>query len=72
MDFSGVVTWTTCTSNGVPSAMTSSGAGSGVSFDRWRVIFAAISTDTDPGLSTVEEGALLASGFLRKKLVVGH
>ena len=47
-------------------------AGSGVSFDRWRVIFAAISTDTDPGLSTVEEGALLASGFLRKKLVVGH
>ena len=46
-------------------------AGSGVSFDRWQVIFAAISNDTDPGLSIEEERDLLAGGFLRKKLVVG-
>jgi hypothetical protein len=43
----------------------------GVSFERWQVVFKAIGADTDPGLSTEEEQALLASGFLRKKLVVG-
>ena len=46
-------------------------AASGVSFDRWQVIFTAIGGDSDPGLSNEEERALLASGFLRKKLVVG-
>lgn len=46
-------------------------AGSRVSFDRWQVIYAAISADTDPDLSNEEERALLDSGFLRKKLVVG-
>ena len=46
-------------------------AGSGVTFDRWKVIFAAISAETDPSLSTDEERVLLDRGFLRKKLVVG-
>jgi len=46
-------------------------AGCGVSFDRWKVVFAAICADSDPGLSADEERALLAGGFLRKKLVVG-
>ena len=44
---------------------------SGVSFDRWQVIFTAIGGDSAPDLSADEERALLASGFLRKKLVVG-
>lgn len=44
---------------------------SGVSFDRWKVIFAAITTDTEAALSTEEERALLDQGYLRKKLVVG-
>jgi hypothetical protein len=43
---------------------------SGISFARWKVIYAAISTDEDPGLSAEEEKALLDGGFLRKKLVV--
>jgi hypothetical protein len=43
----------------------------GVSFDRWQVIFKAISIDTTPGLSGDEEAALIAQGFLQKKLVIG-
>jgi hypothetical protein len=42
----------------------------GISFARWKVIFAAIGADADPGLSADEEKALLDGGFLRKKLVV--
>jgi hypothetical protein len=45
-------------------------AGSGVTFDRWRVIFATLNADTDTGISSEEEKALLDCGFLRKKLVV--
>jgi len=43
---------------------------SGVTFARWKVIFDAIQSDDDPGLSAEEEKALLESGFIRKKLVV--
>jgi hypothetical protein len=46
-------------------------AGSGASFDRWKIIYAALKDDADPGLSNDEERALLTGGFLRKKLVVG-
>jgi len=46
-------------------------AGSGVTFDRWKVIFAALDADTDTGISSDEEKALLDRGFLRKKLVIG-
>lgn len=44
---------------------------SGISFNRWKIILGAIGSDSDPGLSTEEEQALITSGFLRKKLVVG-
>lgn len=46
-------------------------AGSGITFDRWKVIFTALNADTDAGISSEEEKALLDRGFLRKKLVVG-
>ena len=46
-------------------------AGSGVTFDRWKVIFAALNSDIDTGITSDEEKALLERGFLRKKLVVG-
>lgn len=46
-------------------------ADSGVTFDRWKVIFAALDADTDTGISSDEEKALLDRGFLRKKLVIG-
>lgn len=45
--------------------------GTGVSFDRWKAIFNALNSNSDPALSTAEEAALLAGGFLRKKLVIG-
>ena len=46
-------------------------SGSGVSFNRWQVIFKAITGDADPGLSGEEEKALLDRAFLQKKLVIG-
>ena len=46
-------------------------AGAGITFDRWKAIFYALNTNADPALSVAEENALLAEGFLRKKLVVG-
>lgn len=42
-----------------------------VSFDRWQVIFDAISAGSDPALSGDEEASLLQHGFLQKKLVIG-
>jgi len=45
-------------------------AACGVSFDRWRVIVAALQKGTDPEISNDEEKALLDAGFLQKRLVV--